>query len=1634
MSVWVRSATDAWVEATLLSSDEDYVTVNDPSDASKQVVYPKGDVHKVDKTHGLLFDDVCSINDLHEAPLLHLLRCRYREDQIYTAVGKNLLISVNPYKQITGLYENPLKFFNISETNEYDLLENDDDDIKPHVYKISNNALNALITSNKSQSLIVSGESGAGKTEASKKLMHYLVAANLQLVNGDDSNDDGLILDAKRAENIQKSVEGSNLVFESFGNAKTVRNDNSSRFGKYIKLLYSSLNHLVSAHTETFLLEKSRLLSCSKNESNYHVFYSLVDGLSKVDPDLYVNMDICQESITGSDKDNADGLYQKFKILCDSDSQCTWYTENSVKEFDLNEILNCLTNIHINEEEKKNLLSLLCCLLHMGNITCNDSDDGGPTRMNCSSTSISKLSQVFGLDEATFISKMMIQIVQIRGRSSIATKNLNANETRNNIYAFMKLVYSSIFNYVVAKTNYAHYMIGINNDNSNEVSKFIGILDIFGFEIMNLNSFEQLCINFANEKLQQFFNKHVFISEQEEYSAQGIVGSSVTFCDNQDVIDVIVKKPDGLFCIMDDLAKVNQVDDTRLIGRFHQAHDLQHNNKHDSGNCEETTDRHHGCYIKPRTNSHNEFGIHHFAGEVMYTIGTDSMSFLRKNNDALQQDLKEVFMITNNDFVANIVSKELDLSQRLNQSGYIPPMNASSSNIDENGLIANDIKQGQEKDDEDHKVLPEKTKKMASARTVSNLFTEQVENLMSTLQETSPNYLKCMKPNTYKRQELFDGNLMLQQLRYSGVLEVVRIRREGYPWKASYTDFYKQFEIIVLKRQLHQSWPKDLSNLTNEVMKEYVQQLFDEELDGILNNNQNVMELSLYEFGYTKIYLREEGFMKLENYMNSIMHKECTKIQSYVRRFLYMRRYNTIYRLIILLQSIVRGKKGRLWCRREQERVFAEAVEKARLKAIEEAVEEEKMHLLELQRQKEEEIRLQEEEKHRKEEEAKQSIISFHDCCQFEEVQDVQTLLSFDNTLISKTLYDATNKMKDHKISPLLSAAKGVNFEVLKFLNAGPSEILHRGGANHCNALLFAAMGIQQQDNTAVNMTEQQLSMYRENNLNLNNVLKYFLRAANDEFPLERVYNTFCVLDTREQKRQQSRPLNGKDDDLCENEPNNDKSNTYKATGIVLKEGWLKKKHERGFYTSALNSKAWVRRWVKVTDEAVMYFRSPNDITPRDTISFTRNLGKMNLHYFKGYSGLPCVSLQFAAASGLKKRTQISFSALDEQEMEEWSIPLKQLSNMINGSFKVEPIIRSMNALNTKTCKSIIQSRSAEGNTCLHMLCRRLFTIDMIDELIYSISWLVGMGLDVNIRNNLDLSGNRVKDGYGCNALHYALQSKNTYLALGLVMLGAEKVTTVHNDDLCHLFEDPIFKSQYNVLRQCYQNFKIKNTNNEERSGQLPNYTYLSLHIQNQHFTKSDSSLDKYLSITQRDLSNYNPCLRIYILSRNYDHVVPVQIIGCPIVQHAPIKSLCNIKNEITSESTSDAINDIPMNVMKFSQDITSLLSNLTLDQRDLHWGRTANFQNPVDYIPDGSIVIFQYCSHFEENAETLGWAYHILEFATLRTTTGNVTVPLLSANVADSAESLGKVIHQAGDSPNIIGSLSFDLVLFRNK
>ena len=423
----------------------------------------------------------------------------------------------------------------------------------PHVYKVANRALHSLINPKTpspgdnrcrfmNQSIVVSGESGAGKTEASKLVMSYLVEANLEIVKTNKSNtENSSEIDlVEISHKIQKEVVGSNLVFEAFGNAKTVRNDNSSRFGKYIKLQYSAENMLLSAYTDTFLLEKSRILTCNPGESNYHVFYYMVDGLEKSDPVLAAEFGLNSAS------------YDKFRVLNDNGGGCTWADRGD--EENLESLQAAMENVDFSKQEQIEIFRLLAAILHLGNVTVSAAtDDSNSIKLNSSSMQMEQVAGLLGIEPSILHMKLTQRIVRIRGRSSMATKQLNLKEVSNNLNAFIKMIYTGIFSFIVRKINYAHSHP--DQIAGQQPSKFIGILDIFGFEIFQNNSFEQLCINFANERLQQHFNEHVFVSEQEEYQREGLDGSFITFSDNQNVIDLVTKKPSGLFCIMDDFAK-----------------------------------------------------------------------------------------------------------------------------------------------------------------------------------------------------------------------------------------------------------------------------------------------------------------------------------------------------------------------------------------------------------------------------------------------------------------------------------------------------------------------------------------------------------------------------------------------------------------------------------------------------------------------------------------------------------------------------------------------------------------------------------------------------------------------------------------------------------------------------------------------------------------------------------------------------------------------------------------------------------------------------------------------------------------------------------------------------------------------
>ncbi|RYH20822.1 hypothetical protein EON65_22400 [archaeon] len=929
--VWCPHDQLVWTKAKVLSlanegDEDDNIDMTDESkieyllsfsDAPGVIKRMKGDqVHRVDITHLQDLDNLCLLNDMHEAPLLDLLRRRFFDKKIYTFTG-DVLISINPYEMISSLYASPLQYLDkkhVGHKEDDTAVESVLTDCEantgnnaPHVFRTANRALESLaqssgaeptesspatpsglVASYTNQSIIISGESGAGKTENSKFVLNFLIHANNYFSSQRDDSSSAVSFE----EHLKAVLVNSSVVLEAFGNAKTVRNDNSSRFGKYIKLLYlpqsvgarndDTFPHLVSATTETFLLEKSRLSSVGKGERTYHVFYQLLCGL-----DADRKASLCLDGKTERD----------FSLLSQGNSFST-----SADCVDFENLIQALSTLQFTHPEIEDVYRLLACILHLSNLTCTQPEEESSVavKIDCTSTSLDKIADWLGVQTATLTIALTTQELTVARRASIKIKILSAGEVENNIFALIKWLYSKLFDYIVKRINQCHQSI---SSYSTEQASFIGILDIFGFEILNINSFEQLCINFTNERLQQQFNEHVFISEQAMYASEGLEWSNISFKDNQGIIDVIAstKKPLGLLCVLEEQGLLNRKpDDIALISSFNQVHESNPANIVPGGTSKGAPTKGsagmnaNALYSKSRFGN-NSFVLKHFAGEVLYTID----GFLAKNNDALQEDLMKLLTSTSNDFlvtVGELVPKHktsilASISSMLGGGGGVPaPAPAAAGG-----------------------------KKMAASASISNQFRLQLDNLMSTLRNTTPHYIKCIKPNTTKQPQNIDSVLVLQQLRYSGVLEVVRIRREGFPLRLSFAEFLLHYHLLLpnstykqLIQEYLQAHPEQEEEEEAKVFKHVVDELSLEECKEYC---VHILKFSLnstqYQIGHTKIFLRHDGIQTMKDAIKRFYAKHAIVIQAYYRRFQAQKVVGRLILGVCRLQSMVRMMRAR---------------------------------------------------------------------------------------------------------------------------------------------------------------------------------------------------------------------------------------------------------------------------------------------------------------------------------------------------------------------------------------------------------------------------------------------------------------------------------------------------------------------------------------------------------------------------------------------------------------------------------------------------------------------------------------------------------------------------------------------------
>jgi len=554
---WIRDPVNIWTKAYIvdyttrtfmIKDTHETVTIND-----EDILYRNTD--KEDYCTNLM-----NLIHLNEASILNTIQLRYDKDQIYT-FNDNILLATNPFKY--------LDVYNKTDIDNYYKLNNEE----PHPFLIAKRCLDELYTTKKDQSILVSGESGAGKTQTTKYLMNYISYST-------NSN----------IKDFGNKIIASTPILEAFGNAKTIRNDNSSRFGKFIKILFNIDNCLVGAKIKTYLLEKIRVTNVANDERNYHIFYMILASLS-------------------------DDELSKYRLLPDTDSyyylnqsQCRQRTDNVNDENSYNELMISFKVLNFTTEDIGSILSILSFILNLGNVNFNDNFEKCIYIENCIS--------LLGLDKTILIDLLKYRYIDYN------TKPIQIENTEKEFITIRdtlaQILYSLLFSYLVTKINES-----IESDN---FDNFIGILDIFGFEVFKNNGLEQLCINWTNEKLQNLFNKYIFELEQKEYIKEDILWENINYPDNSDIIDLIENKVTGIFSLLQEQCTLKSGSDSNLylnICKF-----LENHNK---------------LAITSKDKVSSKLSVIHYAGCVYYTIN----NFVTKNKNQCDTRIIELFKNSN---------------------------------------------------------------------------------------------------------------------------------------------------------------------------------------------------------------------------------------------------------------------------------------------------------------------------------------------------------------------------------------------------------------------------------------------------------------------------------------------------------------------------------------------------------------------------------------------------------------------------------------------------------------------------------------------------------------------------------------------------------------------------------------------------------------------------------------------------------------------------------------------------------------------------------------------------------------------------------------------------------------------------
>uniref|UniRef100_A0A0N4ZUU0 Myosin motor domain-containing protein n=1 Tax=Parastrongyloides trichosuri TaxID=131310 RepID=A0A0N4ZUU0_PARTI len=672
-----------------------------------------------DNEENIDFDDHCAMKFLNPGSLLYNSKNRFMKNKIYTYVA-NILISINPYKIITDLYT--------TETMD-SYSEKSLGVMPPHIFAIAEKAYNEMRRYKISQSIVVSGESGAGKTESQKQILRYICKRW-----------------GKSAGNIEKRILETNPILEAFGNAKTTRNNNSSRFGKFVEIHFDQEYSVAGGYVSHYLLEKSRIVLQSNEERNYHIFYQLLAGAS----------DEWREEfrLGGIDKFNylKNGLKKFFtpkndyeKIPKDvATSADGFLSDVMINDYtDFKKLIQSLHGIGFDDIKVKTVFQTIAGILHLGNIKFEEDNEGNKGGCSVTINSMDSLAhgaRLLGLDEETLKTELTARLMQAtRGgiKGTAIMVQLKPNEACNARDALAKKIYGKLFDEIVSSINRC---IPFNNDSSN----FIGVLDIAGFEFFKRNCFEQFCINYSNEKLQQFFNDRILKQEQDLYEKEGLDIGKIEFSDNLDCILVMEGKGTGIIDLLNEEMRLPKPS----YGHFTESVLQKHN-----GNFRIEIPR--KSAIKEHRNIKNDEGfiIRHFAGSVCY----ETKYFLEKNNDSLHMSL-ELLLETSDNPILQL-------------------------------LFKNENKSANEQ-------ITSKSSKLSSP-TVSSKFKTQLDILIQKLDKTGTHFVRCLKPNSDMVPNKFDGQQILNQLSCSGMINVLELMQEGFPSRTVFQEFYDSYKNLL---------------------------------------------------------------------------------------------------------------------------------------------------------------------------------------------------------------------------------------------------------------------------------------------------------------------------------------------------------------------------------------------------------------------------------------------------------------------------------------------------------------------------------------------------------------------------------------------------------------------------------------------------------------------------------------------------------------------------------------------------------------------------------------------------------------------------------------------------------------------